>query len=131
MSRRTHLSMSRPTKKLIMEMWGSDVDDYDAAWWIRQIHAAEKGKLSDWEYYAGIEVILDRWNTARGNYGTEVIRCERQVEYYRDVNLLYVNVGDPYRATLLFDTYEGKFYVGGWGDWVEAMERKHGDGWCP
>lgn len=35
---------------------------------------------------------------------------------------LYVNVGDPYAATLVYD---GRFKVMGWGDWVEAYEKRH------
>ena len=42
----------------------------------------------------------------------------------------YVNTGDTYSATILFETQTGKYRITTWGDWLEAYERKHNiPGW--
>jgi antirestriction protein ArdC len=38
---------------------------------------------------------------------------------------MYVNMGDPYRTTILFDGSVGEFIVGNWGDHVEEKEREY------
>ena len=96
-----------------------------AGHWALVLRDAEQRKPAD------VDEALDAINSALEGNGIEAIRCERQIDhFYYDINLLYVNMGDPYRDTVMFDTHEGKFYVGGWGDWVKAMERKHGEGFC-
>lgn len=40
--------------------------------------------------------------------------------------LNYVNVGDPYGATLCFDFASEELFVGSWGGWLEEYELKHG-----
>jgi len=37
----------------------------------------------------------------------------------------YVNTGDTYNPTVLYDYSEGKFYLTTYGDWVEKYEREH------
>jgi len=37
---------------------------------------------------------------------------------------VYINMGETYAATLLFDYARGRWLVTSWGDWVEAQERK-------
>jgi len=43
--------------------------------------------------------------------------------------LAYVNMGDPYVATVWYEPrygMSGRWGVGGYGDWVEYWEREHG-----
>jgi hypothetical protein len=40
--------------------------------------------------------------------------------------LEYVNMGDPYDTTLIYDLSTGRFYVGAWGDWVERYPKRFG-----
>ncbi len=42
--------------------------------------------------------------------------------------LLYVNVGDPYVDTLIYDRSRKTWRVGGWGDIVERQPRRFGVG---
>lgn len=37
--------------------------------------------------------------------------------------LLYMNTGDTYSSTIMYDNLADKFYIGAWGDWVESMEQ--------
>jgi hypothetical protein len=62
-----------------------------------------------------------------GTFGIEPLRdpdggLDR---YWGDVVALYVNTGDTYSTTIVYDVERDKFYVTSWGDWVEAWERRH------
>lgn len=37
---------------------------------------------------------------------------------------VYVNMGETYAATILYDYRSGTFKVTSWGDWVEKQERR-------
>lgn len=43
-----------------------------------------------------------------------------------DILLEYINMGDPYVATIVYDTRTETFRVMCWGDWLETYERRHG-----
>ena len=57
-------------------------------------------------------------------------RCIRSVEAvfeegeYRYPAMTYLNTGDTYNATLVYDVGEDELYVSTWGDWVEDAERQ-------
>lgn len=62
-------------------------------------------------------------------HGVEDIRSDKFDEgrgFFGDTAALYVNMGDPYVATILYDRPKDKFYVTGYGDWVERNERAYG-----
>jgi hypothetical protein len=65
---------------------------------------------------------------AYGAYGVEVLRGTRNTPggFWSDAVLAYVNAGDPYYATVLYDTNRETFSIGGWGDWLEKNERRYG-----
>jgi hypothetical protein len=44
--------------------------------------------------------------------------------YWRDTVLVYVNMGDTYDTTVCYDTEEGEFFVGSWGDFMEEWEQE-------
>ncbi len=56
--------------------------------------------------------------------GVEVITDEDAWvdRYHYNIVAAYVNVGDTYTATLLYDTQAGEFLVTSYGDWLEAYE---------
>lgn len=59
-------------------------------------------------------------------HGVEYLRSN--CDTFRSVNgIEYVNMGDPYRMTLLFDHASERFSVGCWGDVVERDERRFGE----
>lgn len=92
-----------------------------------------------------LKAALNRWHNAYGRdsadeadevlkladhfmdaHGTEPIRGDYHVDgYYYDVVALYVNTGDAYSATLLYETEPERFILTTWGDWVEKNERKY------
>ena len=61
-----------------------------------------------------------------GGFGVEAIRPEGAYvdSYHFDVVAEYVNFGDTYDMTLVYDTDEGEFYVTSWGGWLEAWEQE-------
>lgn len=77
--------------------------------------------------HKNVDEVLDLTNKLLPGHGVEAIRGNYQVDrYYYDIVALYVNMGDPYIPTLLYDTDRGKFYVTGYGDWVEKNEKRYG-----
>lgn len=64
---------------------------------------------------------LARADRELGTYGVETIENAS----YRTV-LFYLNTGETYDATLLYDVEASTFRVGSWGDWVETYEMNGG-----
>jgi hypothetical protein len=71
-----------------------------------------------------VDELLADANKALGGYGVEAIRQEgaHVSRYYQDIIGLYVNLGETYKPTLIYDTAENRFAVGGWGDFLEVKE---------
>ena len=57
-----------------------------------------------------------------GTHGVEAVFEEG--DYDGDAAMTYLNAGDTYAATLVYDVGEDELYVSTWGDWVEWAERK-------
>lgn len=71
--------------------------------------------------------LLDAATPLLGGYGDhEVINPAdpNYRGYWMGAALAYVNMGDPYVTTLYYDIEADTFGVGGWGDWLEAAERR-------
>ncbi len=67
--------------------------------------------------------VLEEVDRLVAGNGVEPIRDENANDrYYGDVVALYVNMGDTYETTLLYDTEAHEFHVTSWGDWYEAYE---------
>lgn len=69
-----------------------------------------------------VDRVLDEANKALDGFGVEAIEMGWHGHYYLSIALLYVNLGDTYQNTVLYDTEEGRFEVGSWGNWVEMHE---------
>ena len=66
------------------------------------------------------EKLREAINEAMGGHGIESIRQKDYlVGYYADTRYLYVNRGDTYDITLVYDTESDKFIVASWGNLVE------------
>ena len=73
----------------------------------------------------GVDYKLERINTLIGGYGVESIPGEWVDRYYQSTNLLYVNMGDTYEPTVIYDTVKKKWYIGvSWGDIVESEPKR-------
>lgn len=69
---------------------------------------------------------MEKANAILDGHGVEGIKAEDgyQVDrFWRDTILIYVNQGDTYETTICYDTEEGAFFVGSWGDFVEEWEK--------
>jgi hypothetical protein len=60
-------------------------------------------------------------------HGIEAVHVpEYQVDrYYYDVVAVYVNTGDTYLPTLIYDTENSRYSIEGWGDFLEQWEDEH------
>lgn len=62
-----------------------------------------------------------------GGYGVEAIRGEAAPGgYFPDIVALYVNMGDTYTSTLIYDTVIERFLCSTMGGFVESRERRYG-----
>jgi len=68
-----------------------------------------------------VDDALDKLNKEIKGHGIEPVRGREWVShYYQDINLLYVNKGDTYEPTVIYDTLKQTWCVGtSWGDLVE------------
>jgi hypothetical protein len=57
-----------------------------------------------------------------GGFGVESVFEEG--EYDGSPAMMYVNTGDTYNATIVYDVDEDELYASTWGDWVEYAERQ-------
>lgn len=75
----------------------------------------------------GVDEQLDRLNTALDGFGIEAIEgAEERSNYYGNIVALYVNMGDTYDTTLLYDVPHRRFIQTSWGDWVERNQERYG-----
>lgn len=71
-----------------------------------------------------VEEALAKADKAIGGFGVEAIRGEEfRRGFWTDSAAHYVNMGDTYANTVLYDVGRDTFYVTTYGDWVEARER--------
>ncbi len=65
---------------------------------------------------------LGRLNDVLDGYGVETIQGRFVNKLFRTTQALYINLGNPYEPTVLYDTEQGRFIIGAWGDWFERYE---------
>lgn len=75
--------------------------------------------------HATVDRMLTVANGHMDGSGVEAIRGGGGAwdRHYMDIRALYVNMGDTYSTTLLYDVARDTFYITSWGDWVETAER--------
>lgn len=72
------------------------------------------------------DLTLTAINEVLEGYGVEAIRGSWEGGYYGDVAAVYVNMGDTYDQTVVYDTRKGEYKVTSWGDWVESAPKYYG-----
>lgn len=73
-----------------------------------------------------VDLTLTAINEVLEGYGVEAIRGSWVDGYHGDVCALYVNLGDTYDQTVIYDTRKGEYKVTSWGDWVESAPKYYG-----
>jgi len=71
------------------------------------------------------ELSMNALNELIEGFGTEAIKNENAYvnKYYSDCIGIYVNMGDSYAMTIIYDTNENEFLITSWGDFIEAYEQ--------
>jgi len=69
-----------------------------------------------------VDTKLEYCNQYLNGYGIEPITGEFTWvnHYYQNIIALYVNLGDTYTTTIVYDTERGKFLISSWGDFYES-----------
>jgi hypothetical protein len=69
------------------------------------------------------EIAMEMFNELLDGFGVEAIRSEGEHvdNYHFDIVATYVNMGDTYNTTVVYDTIDKRFMVTSWGDFVEYM----------
>ena len=57
-------------------------------------------------------------------FGIESLRGDYVDGYYQTTNALYVNLGETYAPTIIYDTLKQCWYCYSYGDFVEVNERR-------
>lgn len=109
-----------PSKKKIQEHLGLSSKEATKL----KRHLADADNSWGRERADRVDATLDLANRLMDAYGVEAVRGDWVDRYYQDINTLYVNTGDTYNATLLYDTVKERFYLTTLGDWVEMVERQ-------
>ena len=70
------------------------------------------------------ELIMNALNELLDGHGTEAIRNESAYinRYYDDCIGIYVNMGDTYITTIVYDTELNEFKITSWGDFIEEWK---------
>lgn len=88
-------------------------------------YALNRAIKLDPQPFGAIEEILGQYDKQVEGFGIEAIRQEETSQsYWYDTRAIYVNTGDTYFETLLYDAQVHKFFMTSWGDFVETRESK-------
>ena len=88
--------------------------------------ALEVGRDSCVAFDVAVEFALKKCDAILGGHGVGRMRS-RQDTMREFLGVGYVNVGDPYIATVYFDHATGQFHCGAWGDLVAAHDHRFGE----
>lgn len=77
------------------------------------------------EKLAQVEAHLAEISARTGGHGVEALWLDESARGNNPravPDALYVNRGDTYAATTLYDVAEGEYLATSWGDWLERAE---------
>ena len=113
------MSKGAPSAKLLKATF-RDLSDVDARHLNKAMRVAVAGG------HKVVDSTLELLNRKIGGYGVEAIEGNWHDRYYQNIVALYVNMGDTYVATVLYNTVTDTFSVTSMGDFVEANTRRYG-----
>jgi hypothetical protein len=76
-----------------------------------------------------VDEIMEILNDRMGGFGIEALRGKENDKYLGDVIALYIDMGDTYARTVIYDTQEKEFHLKSWGDFMESRESSDVEGW--
>ena len=125
--------MSSPTAKEIRKAF-PDLDDEAVKELVEVLERPDKvdaENKSHWDdaYLRAVDKAMEEANEILGGHGVEAVPGEGadNGKYWRDTIALYVNLGDTYDTTVMYDTETEEFFVGSWGDFLEEWEKDQED----
>lgn len=84
---------------------------------------ADEMSIPDRQYKDRVLRILSIASALSDSFGVEYLHDKRD-SFSSAFGIEYVNAGDTYKDTLMYDNYSGRFICGSWGDVVERNERR-------
>lgn len=69
----------------------------------------------------GVSEILNQYNHTLGGYGVEVVRDHQFRKFWGDIALEYINMGDSYIKTIIYDVEKEVFVCDTLGDYIEKQ----------
>lgn len=71
--------------------------------------------------------VLEKISGMINGFGVEAVTHEdaHVDSYFRDAIALYINMGDTYDTTVVYDTENGDFLITSWGDFYEGWEEEN------
>lgn len=84
------------------------------------------GRYYTWTKAQCVSEIMEKLYKWLDIYSVEAIRDKNFWDnwYWHDTRALYLNTGDAYSVTILYDTRDERFYITTWGDYVEKKRIK-------
>lgn len=74
----------------------------------------------------GAEETIEKLSVMMDAYDYESITSlNTWQKYWQDTVAIYVNMGDTYITTIIFNTVEDKFEVGSIGNWIEENQEEY------
>lgn len=82
----------------------------------------EMSKLAN-KHGVDVSLVLYAFNKIMDAYGVESLRSPISYSrFWRDIAAVYVNTGDPYTPTVIYDVDHEKYIHGNIGGWIEHYE---------
>lgn len=103
----------------LKKFFGRDLSDADAVA-LRAVLASV-----DVRNTKSVDEALDTANRLTSAHGVAAIRGKYVDRYFGEIVALYVNMGDSYAGTLLFNTITKRFSLTSWGDFVEKNSERY------
>jgi hypothetical protein len=118
----SHLNVSEAVAQTVIGLVRGTIDPFTIAEmeeWRRQCYSDPDPKRPD--------TILRAVDTVIGGFGVEAINGARYWRsYWLDCCALYVNQGDTYDGTIVYDTVRDKYVLTSTGDFCERYEKRYG-----
>lgn len=112
-----HLGISEDQAKILKKMMNDEISPVVIA----EGMGLTKGFYNDPDKVYAIMLVADKFMEGSGVEGLE---GEYVDSFSQNVQASYVNTGDTYSATLLYDNVTGRFVLTTWGDFVEGHPRR-------